>query len=554
AGTSWILSSLNDEAALADVPVSLEFGTDGTAFGTDGCNRFNTSYTQDGANLTIDASGAMSMMACEEEIMNQAAAYMTALTSATTFVATPMQLTLLDDTSSTTLATFVAGTLEEAAAPADETEAGVEPATLPEMAEGDLAGTNWVLSVLDGALPIAGSTSTLQFGTDGSLTGTDGCNRFMTTFTQDGTNLTIEQPAGTMMACPEPVMEQADAFITALVSADNFVMADRLLVLRAGEQNLAAFVEDTQDLTDTAWEVVSYNNGREAVVGLIVGTQISANFGAEGDLSGNAGCNEYFTSFTAEDNAISISEPGATRRFCDEPAGIMTQEAEFLAALTTAATYTVEGNVLQMRTAEDALAVIMVRKHILDLPEPEADAPRGRVVSPQGLNIRSGPGTNFPIIGFAQNGDEGEIVGRSADNRWWAAAVPSAPNGIGWASADFVVATNVENVPVIASPPPPVVVPTLAPTPTPPPAPTATPSPEISFGADRTSIQAGECTTLRWSVNNVRGVWVYPQGERFEQFPRTGQGSEQVCPTNTTTYEMRVALPDGTIIFRQVTI
>ncbi len=232
----------------------------------------------------------------------------------------------------------------------------------------------------------------------------------------------------------------------------------------------------------------------------------------------------------------------------------MEQESEYLAALQTAATYSIEGNMLQMRTAEDALAVIMVRKVLVDLPEPEPAVPTGRVNSPQGLNIRSGPGSNFPVIGFAQDGDEGEIVGRSADNRWWAAAVPSAPDGIGWVSADFVIATNAENVPVIEVAPPVIIVPTAAPTPSPVPLPTATPAPEISFGADRTNINQGECTTLRWSVQNIQAVWVYPQGERFESFPRTGQGSERVCPTTTTTYEMRVQQRDGSIIFRQVTV
>jgi heat shock protein HslJ len=121
-------------------------------------------------------------------------------------------------------------------------------------------------------------------------------------------------------------------------------------------------------------------------------------------------------------------------------------------------------------------------------------------------------------------------------------------------SVDFVIATNVEDVPVIEVAPPVVVLPTAAPSPTPAPRPTATATATISFTADRTTIDQGQCTTLRWSVDNIQAVWVYPQGARFDQFPRTGQGSEQVCPTTTTTYEMRVLLRDGSTVFRQVTI
>jgi heat shock protein HslJ len=84
--------------------------------------------------------------------------------------------------------------------------------------------------------------------------------------------------------------------------------------------------------------------------------------------------------------------------------------------------------------------------------------------------------------------------------------------------------------------------------------PTATPAAQIAFWADQTNIQQGQCTTLRWSVENVQAVWVYPRGEQYHRFPRTGQGSEAVCPPRTTTYEMRVLLRDGSTTFREVTI
>jgi hypothetical protein len=42
---------------------------------------------------------------------------------------------------------------------------------------------------------------------------------------------------------------------------------------------------------------------------------------------------------------------------CAEPEGIMPQELEYLAALRTAATYTFQGDFLEMRTTEGSLAV-----------------------------------------------------------------------------------------------------------------------------------------------------------------------------------------------------
>lgn len=420
----------------------------------------------------------------------------------------------------------------------------------------NLADTNWVLSSLDGRLPLAGALITLQFDKEGSAIGSDGCNRFRTAYTQQDSKLIFKEPAAlTALACPDLVMRQAETYMSALADTTEFMATERVLLLRGGDEIVATFVANS-GLEDSAWEVVNYNNGRGAVVSLLADTEITALFAADGNVTGNAGCNEYFAGYALNGSAIKISAPGTTFHFCPEPKGIMDQEFEFLNALQSAATYSIEGDLLQMRTADDQIALVMARTVIVDLPAPKPLTPTGRVFGTQNLNIRSGPGTNYAVIGTARYGDEGEIVGRNANSDWWAVAAPSLPGGIGWVSADFVLATNAGNVPVIAAPtPPPTRTPIpITPTPTPMPQATATPVAQISFGADRTSINRGECVTLNWNVQNVQGVWVYPQGEPYNRFPRAGQGSDQVCPAVTTTYEMRVLLRDGTIQFRQVTI
>ena len=83
----------------------------------------------------------------------------------------------------------------ETTAPAEPTAAPVEPTAAPEPSF-DLTGTAWVLATLNGNEPLEGTTLTLRFGADGSASGTDGCNRFSTTFTQDGANLTIRLGQG----------------------------------------------------------------------------------------------------------------------------------------------------------------------------------------------------------------------------------------------------------------------------------------------------------------------------------------------------------------------
>jgi heat shock protein HslJ len=229
----------------------------------------------------------------------------------------------------------------------------------------DLAGTNWILSSLGGQPPLADTAMTLEFGDDGTVTGSDGCNRFNTTYTQNGAELTVAQPAAsTMIACDEPVTAQASAFQQALATVETFAATEQELVLVDGDGNeLAAFTVVSQALGGTSWRVTNYNNGNEAVVGVIDGTELTVSFGDDGQVNGTAGCNNFFAAYEAEAEAgtIAISEIGSAMMACEEPEGIMAQEQAFLAALTTAATYRIQGNTLELRTADDALAVMMQR-------------------------------------------------------------------------------------------------------------------------------------------------------------------------------------------------
>jgi heat shock protein HslJ len=420
-----------------------------------------------------------------------------------------------------------------------------------------LPGTSWGLSSLNGLLPLTGTSITLELGVDGMATGSDGCNRFSLPYSVEGTSIHFGEPAAaTMMACTQPVMDQASVYMQALEQASSYTLQSNHFSLLDGRQVLATFVSATQDLAGTKWQVTAYNNGRQAVVSVSLGSEITAAFDENGQVTGNAGCNDYFAPYQASGGDIGIGPAGATRKSCASPAGVMEQESAYLAALQSAATYTIEADRLEMRDATGAIAVQMTRSIEIAVATPAPSTPTGRVTAPSGVNVRSGPGTNYPVIGVAPFGAEGAIVGRTADSQWWAVSVPSAPGGIGWVSDDYVAVTGVEDVPVIVVSPPVYVppAPAPAPTPTPVPPPTATPIAQIAFWADQTTINQGECTTLHWSVEHVQAVWVYPQGQPYQQYPQTGQGSQQVCPPSTTTYEMLVLMRDGTTATQQVTV
>jgi uncharacterized protein YraI len=78
------------------------------------------------------------------------------------------------------------------------------------------------------------------------------------------------------------------------------------------------------------------------------------------------------------------------------------------------------------------------------------------------INVRSGPGTNYPSYGVVPAGSSAPVVGVNSDGTWWEISVntENIPEGVAWVSAEYVSVTNTSNVPVVSAPPPPAQLPT----------------------------------------------------------------------------------------------
>ena len=229
---------------------------------------------------------------------------------------------------------------------------------------GDLTRKVWALTDLMGKPPTAGVGISAEFSSDGKVSGSAGCNRYNGTYTVSGNSITFSSPmATTMMMCEQTVMDQESAYLQALGEAKTFaVNGDQLTLAGADNNTLVIYQAQTQDLSGTSWEATGYNNGKQAVIGILGSTTLTADFGKDGTLSGNSGCNTYSGGYKVNGDQITIGPLASTMMACSEPAGVMEQEAQYLAALQSAATYQIEGNVLQLRTKDDALAAIFNRK------------------------------------------------------------------------------------------------------------------------------------------------------------------------------------------------
>lgn len=344
-GTTWRLIAYADSSgqlsmALPDVETTAVFDG-GRVSGNAGCNNYNGTYTVDGQALTIQL-GPTTMMACPEPAMAQEQAFFTNLAAAASYVLVGDQLHILNANGDVVLA--------------------FQP-----LVSTPLVGTTWqavsynngkqaVVSVLNG------TQITAVFGDDGNLSGSAGCNNYMASYTVDGNAITIGQAASTMMMCadPEGVMEQESAYLTALSTAATYqIQGDRLELRTADGALVASFQPQTaSQLTGVNWEVVNYNHNQQAVQGVLLGTQITAVFGEDGQMSGTAGCNNYSAGYTVDGNAITIGPAISTMMFCGDPEGVMEQEMAYLQALPSAATYVVQGDRLDLLAADGTIVAI----------------------------------------------------------------------------------------------------------------------------------------------------------------------------------------------------
>ena len=77
------------------------------------------------------------------------------------------------------------------------------------------------------------------------------------------------------------------------------------------------------------------------------------------------------------------------------------------------------------------------------------------------VNVRAGPGTNYPVVSTMPPGVAVEVGGKNESSTWW--QVQGYDGSTGWVSDSVVEAKNVGSVPVVAAPAPPQPTPTPVP-------------------------------------------------------------------------------------------
>ncbi len=79
-------------------------------------------------------------------------------------------------------------------------------------------------------------------------------------------------------------------------------------------------------------------------------------------------------------------------------------------------------------------------------------------VTARSLRVRAQPGESAEVVAGIREGEQYEVIGRSSDGLWIELAIPKAPQGSGWVSANFVTVSGaitdakVSSAPVASTP------------------------------------------------------------------------------------------------------
>jgi uncharacterized protein YraI len=90
-------------------------------------------------------------------------------------------------------------------------------------------------------------------------------------------------------------------------------------------------------------------------------------------------------------------------------------------------------------------------------PEPEPVVTVNETLTTQ-INVRAGPGTNYPIVARFEPGQAAIVTGRNADESWWQVnlAGTEEPEANGWVFGELVTLSgDNETIPLTEAPPPP---------------------------------------------------------------------------------------------------
>lgn len=328
-------ASINATALFTPANSPLANGAENVVSGSGGCNDFTGPYSVEGNTISAGPFAATAM-ACDEPVMQVEQAFMSGLEKAQSYETLMSQLTI---TTADGSLIFYADRMA-------------------------LEGPVWTLKSL-GTIseqhpPVEGSNFTATFSrgfgvTSGVQSGSTGCNDYNAIYHADTDEIKINLPQSTQKSCADPLATEEQNYFLGLNAARDYrILGNEMQIFYDG--NMFVFTgsyptppaEATlMPLNGTTWYLTSLGDAP-----VLPDSQVTISFvinpdETTGQISGLAGCNNYSGEIV---NIFSLSNISAAKMICDSPNGVMEQESTYLAALGTANSILLNGNMLTIGT------------------------------------------------------------------------------------------------------------------------------------------------------------------------------------------------------------
>lgn len=213
-----------------------------------------------------------------------------------------------------------------------------------------LAGTAWVFisfndaGATNAALP--GQPLTLAFDPGGQFHGFAGCNTYYGNYSVAGETISISTIGTRNDTCNAAVMDQEQAFLSALEGTSSFSIQGMVLDLFHDSAQFLHFVEPesapSTPLSNSRWTLSNLYVPSLGNQELLDGTTLTLMFSDDGRITGFGGCNSFAGQYTVEGHTLSIDGIAATTNIpCKRV--IQDQENEYFKSLMTSKTFRVQG-------------------------------------------------------------------------------------------------------------------------------------------------------------------------------------------------------------------
>ena len=207
--------------------------------------------------------------------------------------------------------------------------------------------------------------------------------------------------------------------------------------------------EEVNPLVNITWQWTAFSDPAAGESAIPDPENYVLFFNEDGTFNLIADCNTGNGTYTTYGSLITLSIGQITRMACEEGS----RSDQFVAYLGNVVTYVFDENGrLVLNIVADSGNLFFTGGAPIEPPAPGEGVPMATALEP--INVWAGPGKEYGSYGTAPIGATAEIIGKSADGKYWVIQISTeiAPDGRGWVLATYVQAENADGVPVIEAP------------------------------------------------------------------------------------------------------